>query len=400
MALQTRNPEDPLTDALAALWPGAGVVRGRGRAPRGCHQEFVVLPGAGGSGRAVPVAPAVASRAVRNWSAAGHPRSVAMRSVAAVALRLGLGAAVRDRVTVAGPAEGSLRDLLCAVFDEDVTFSVTVGTHRVNRKPVLEIFDRRGRSRGFAKIGLSWVAARDVAAETSALPHVAGLDDIGIAVPQLVWAGTWHDVPVLVMSVVPRGLRQRRSDRSQPPVHEMRAFTDHFAQPPAQLAGSAWLRQLEHAFAQIDDVDLGRRTWQCLQTLLARAGDRPVPMSAWHGDWTPWNMARHRGRLGLWDWERFATGVPAGMDLMHYRVNVATVRSGTGPDVVQRALAAAPADSRCPAHDVLTGCYLAAINARYLPLAQGPGGAAIAARAEVFLCVWERWCAGVSHPVR
>lgn len=50
---------------------------------------------------------------------------------------------------------------------------------------------------------------------------------------------------------------------------------------------------------------------------------RPEPLSgrgfAWHGDLTPWNVSRGPdGRLLVWDWERFGTGVPLGFDAVHH----------------------------------------------------------------------------------
>jgi hypothetical protein len=48
----------------------------------------------------------------------------------------------------------------------------------------------------------------------------------------------------------------------------------------------------------------------------------------WHGDWVPWNMARHRGRLIVWDWENRATGVPVGFDLAHQAFQTALSTRG------------------------------------------------------------------------
>jgi hypothetical protein len=51
-----------------------------------------------------------------------------------------------------------------------------------------------------------------------------------------------------------------------------------------------------------------------------------MAFGAWHGDFTPWNMARlpgetegpgDAGRTYLWDWER-AAPAPAGLDLLHF----------------------------------------------------------------------------------
>jgi hypothetical protein len=43
------------------------------------------------------------------------------------------------------------------------------------------------------------------------------------------------------------------------------------------------------------------------------------PAHAWHGDLSPWNIAAGGdGRLLVWDWERFGTGVPLGFDALHH----------------------------------------------------------------------------------
>src|SRR5205814_1599818 len=39
---------------------------------------------------------------------------------------------------------------------------------------------------------------------------------------------------------------------------------------------------------------------------------------AWHGDWSPWNMASLDDTLLVWDWERFTPGVPIGLDALHH----------------------------------------------------------------------------------
>ncbi|MFC0861945.1 hypothetical protein ACFHYQ_06525 [Sphaerimonospora cavernae] len=45
----------------------------------------------------------------------------------------------------------------------------------------------------------------------------------------------------------------------------------------------------------------------------------PVDGCAWHGDFTPWNVAAAAdGRLLVWNWGRFGTGVPYGFDALHY----------------------------------------------------------------------------------
>ncbi len=49
-------------------------------------------------------------------------------------------------------------------------------------------------------------------------------------------------------------------------------------------------------------------------------------------------MSRRHGRLQLWDWERFETGVPLGLDRCHYGVNAVCRRDGVGLASVMRGL--------------------------------------------------------------
>jgi hypothetical protein len=126
-----------------------------------------------------------------------------------------------------------------------------------------------------------------------------------------------------------------------------------------------------------------------------------LPVGAWHGDWTPWNMARVPGedRVRLWDWERFETGVPRGIDRFHYLVNAVTRRDGTTPATIRSGLALAGADAARAgsAEHTLAGLYLLAVAARYLPLSEGPGGEDIASRATAVVEALHDWVGIARH---
>ena len=78
--------------------------------------------------------------------------------------------------------------------------------------------------------------------------------------------------------------------------------------------------------------------------LESRPARRRLAFGAWHGDWTPWNMASTAGGLLVWDWERFATGVPVGFDALHYWLQIERRRppprpadgSADEPDALRR----------------------------------------------------------------
>jgi len=387
----THAQDTSLIEALSVLWPHAEVGRGPRHSAAG-GLDYLVLPG--GRQTAVPRSPAaVSARAVGHSSAASGPRATALRLGLSGALRLGLGSVARDRIHVTGSAAGSLAELLGSLLGEEVRLAVSTGTARVNRKPVVEVFGADGRTRGFVKLGLSTVAWDDVRAEAEALRQVAGLVEHGIVVPTLLRYGTWRGMPYLLMTGVPQARWHRRRDRHRPPVREMRALTDAFAQPAEAPADTGWLDGVRGRLLGLADPAWRDTALDCLTALVRATARRPVPLSAWHGDWTPWNMARSRGRLSLWDWERFATGVPAGLDALHHVVN--TSDAGT-PEAVRRSLRRAEpvwraVVGRSPDAEVASGLYLAAMAARYLPLAEGEGGRFIAGRAQVFLAAWWDW---------
>ena len=65
---------------------------------------------------------------------------------------------------------------------------------------------------------------------------------------------------------------------------------------------------------------------QAVEVITDRAGDRTVEIAAWHGDWTPWNLAWDGGRLYAIDWEHFGRA-PLGFDILHYVFRDRVLRS-------------------------------------------------------------------------
>ncbi|QYJ04213.1 phosphotransferase [Nocardioides panacisoli] len=388
------GPPAPLLDTVAALWPHAEVRLVHGHA-RGSdvRAEFALAPSARSPRMAIPVAPAAAAAgAMGRASAATGAGEVATRLAASRFLRVGGVRALADRVQVRGPSDDSLQDHLEESLGLPLVFALGIGTDRVNRKPVLEAFDLRGRRVGFVKVGLGPVARESVTAEAAALQQVRALAGSGIEVPRVLHHSTWRGAPVLVMTSVPTPGAIVDWDRRRIPTSWMRTFDRRFAAPSRRLGDLPWWHDVVERLASVTRRRERRSALECADRLASTA-TTALPVSAWHGDWTPWNMARHRRGLSLWDWERFEVGVPSGLDVVHYAVNVHTVADGETPAAVARGAARARGhlDLREGEADTVVGAYLAAINARYLPLAEGPGGTAIADRAASFLTAWQEW---------
>jgi hypothetical protein len=92
-------------------------------------------------------------------------------------------------------------------------------------------------------------------------------------------------------------------------------------------------------------------------------------------------MASTAGGLLVWDWERFARGVPAGFDPLHYRLQTDVVRRRRPP--AQAAAACVRDAAGClapfgvPAGEarLVAVLYLAELSARYLADRQAEAGA-------------------------
>ena len=98
-------------------------------------------------------------------------------------------------------------------------------------------------------------------------------------------------------------------------------------------------------------------------------------------------MARlSAAQVAVWDWERFATGLPVGVDALHYLLQVLLQKHGVGDQVAQQFLAQSKdvvsrAGANTETAAVTTAAYLAEIAGRYLSLAEGPDGELLARRA-------------------
>ncbi|GGS90524.1 hypothetical protein GCM10010156_56110 [Planobispora rosea] len=146
---------------------------------------------------------------------------------------------------------------------------------RANRKPILEAHGPGGPV-AFVKIGDTVRTHELITNEARALTTLAGFPLKTVVPPTVLHHGSWHGLAVLALSPLPVPDRTARLRRGA---------------IPRDL--------LTEAVREISTV--------CEEKYAS------------HGDFCPWNIARGPdGRLLVWDWERFATGVPLGFDALHH----------------------------------------------------------------------------------
>jgi hypothetical protein len=134
----------------------------------------------------------------------------------------------------------------------------------------------------------------------------------GVITPPLLHAGRYGDSELLVM-----GALDLETDLgiefSEVPIGVAREFSDRY-DDGARVVDTQWWHDLRR---RVDHPLLASVAAQVFQ-----AQDHPLfsdlRISAWHGDWSPWNMGMTSGgKLGIWDWERAMIGVPVGFDVLH-----------------------------------------------------------------------------------
>lgn len=411
--------EDMLA-TVSLLWPPPARVElvGRGYADAGVRRELLMVPNArqprlllpGGAPRA---AAAVALRSGKS----GSLLSLGTRWILAAALVTGVAdRLLPDRLVVRGDrvpqgidGDGGIRDggsqdveeYLRGLLGRGVVVSVRSGAARANAKPLLHVLNRSGHTIAFVKIGHTRLTRSLVRDEAYALARIASARLTQVRAPEVLHRGTWRGLEILVIGGLPIGHGMSRRASSAPFAAMAEVASYH--------GSRACVGEGEHWSSLRSTRDLLRD--ECVQSGLSaildfvehRWGGMPIDVGAWHGDWAPWNMSRHGGRVSLWDWERYSEGVPVGFDALHHRLQV--LRFGhklSWESMVMDLLDDAPKivawfDVPRQAAQAVTFLYLAELCARYLHDAQTPSGEVLRPEAEELLRVLLRHVADDSR---
>ncbi|TCB95314.1 hypothetical protein E0H26_20425 [Micromonospora zingiberis] len=260
----------------------------------------------------------------------------ALRPVKVRAVRAALGVAARAGMVARAPfpvlsvalpaaldpAEVLLAERLAADLGGGTAYAACgVRPPDPNHKPTLQLFDRAGAPRGYAKIGWNDATRALVTAEAAALRELSAV--AGAAghpgTPRLLAETSWAGQAVALVEPLPTGVRGMPVDA--PPELAALLAVARRGRPPATprpLAGSPFLTRLTAQAQQAAATDpAGARAVAAVTELARRHGDVTVEFGHWHGDWVPWNLGRHAGGLIAWDWEHSGPDVPVGFDLAH-----------------------------------------------------------------------------------
>jgi hypothetical protein len=245
-------------------------------------------------------------------------------------------------------------------------------------KPILRLFDRRGRSLGFAKVGWSDATRRVVDNEVDVLHLLRGRLR-HLQVPSVLASGRLAGSTYLVTTPAPSPMRvwARPPQDCAALLTDVARSTGLTVEPlPASRFRARILDELDAAKAGAPAlVDL-LQTW--LHAATARSVD-DLEFGRWHGDWTRWNVVEADGLALAWDWEFSEPSVPVGFDLLHWHFQQSLARpQGSLDSAVRAVFEAAPGLASLgvhPArHRLVASLYLIEVLTRACRLnAQGGG---------------------------
>ncbi|GAA1783113.1 hypothetical protein [Actinomadura chokoriensis] len=252
---------------------------------------------------------------------------------------------------------------------------------RANDKPVLQALSpgSGGPPVAFVKVGVNELTGRLVRAEAAALARLPRVAGAVVRAPEVLHAGTWRGLHILALTPLPTWEPER------PVTPDLLAAA---LREIAEAAGTERLRLADSPYwtalrdrAEALPGEAADRLRAALAAIGERQGDAELVFGSWHGDFTPWNTGGADGRLLVWDWERFATGVPVGFDALHHRLQRAVSDPAADParaaaDCVHGAAGTLAPFAAAPERAALVArLYLAELAARYLADRQAEAGA-------------------------
>ncbi|MBU2668776.1 hypothetical protein KOI35_35225 [Actinoplanes bogorensis] len=367
-----------LTEVLDLLYPHPCRTDGSPGTP---IAEYLVVPDARRPRLLVPSGSRrVAAAAVRRYAEPQSRAARLKREAVVAAVRTGASSVLlRDRIRVTGPFSHSIDGYLSEALGRELAVSVHIGPARANRKPVLQLIGPDGDTFGFGKLGTGPLTQGLVRAETAALTSLGNSGLTKLTVPRVLHAGKWRGLEVLVQSALPvwlprAPLSQRRLVAAMLDVAGCCGYTT------GALFGSGYWQALRERLAVVTDRPEGVALASAAELLIERAGDIVFRYGAWHGDWAPWNMANLTDALVVWDWERFATGVPLGFDAVHHELQRRIQTTGDATEAVEATVKRAaellaPFGVPVAGREVTALLYLVDLATRYLTDRQAEAGA-------------------------
>lgn len=222
-----------------------------------------------------------------------------------------------------------LRLLLCQVFHtSDWKFSMFCGTPCVHQKITIQLFKGK-HFLGYCKISDSEEVAKLFEEETKTLRYLTKQGMMNI--PRCLYCGkTEGNVAVFVQSTI-------KTNHSQI-MHKWTDLQKQFLVNLHEKTKQKLLFESTNFYQTLIELkkhldwfsNNAERTMieKAMTSVLSYYAKKEVEFSAYHADFTPWNMLVEDGKLFVFDWEYAKLSYPPYLDVFHFFTQIAILEQG------------------------------------------------------------------------
>lgn len=231
--------------------------------------------------------------------------------------------AIHAETVQCGLDEG-LHGLLSATFNEDsFEYAIFCGTPCAHQKLTMQL-SKGNRILGYCKISDSEEIARMFGNEAKILNCLSENGVTGI--PRCLFHGEWQDgIYLFVQSTI----KTNRSAvlHSWCDLHdEFLARLEKATEVNLPFEDSDYyrtLRNLQEHIEWLPSAEAREIVSLALQEVMEKLKGTSCDYSAYHADFTPWNMFVEHGELFVFDWEYAKMSYPPGLDRYHFFTQIA-----------------------------------------------------------------------------
>ena len=239
----------------------------------------------------------------------------------------------RDQLLIAQREPSPLGSAMTNLFPgQKIHFALSAGAPdgALNRKASAAVIDGSGRLLAFLKLAASELANRLLHREAEVLRSLASTPGVCDVVPRLLAAEEIDGTYVTAQAPLPGG----PASTALTPLHHR--LLDQFSSgTPVAPSETELVRSLTPRLKTMPQPELAAT----LNRILATLSDQHIACGAIHGDFAPWNLRLHNGRISAFDWEYGCLEGPAGLDEIHYRLQVGYLINNWTVDTALRELA-------------------------------------------------------------
>ena len=203
------------------------------------------------------------------------------------------------------------------VKNDDIEFSISLGTPGPDRKPVIQIISNTGESVGFVKVGTE-STNKLVQNEAGAIDKLSQSSSECFCVPKLLNKGWWHDHFYAVQSAPKEKILSAPKHLHKCHMKVLKELSDINTEWITLTSSKYWELLNKRVEAIVEKNHYYNIIKDALSTVENRLGNKVLPFHMSHGDFAPWNTYLVGEKLYLFDWEYSQDSALPGSDLFHF----------------------------------------------------------------------------------